>query len=358
VIILSGVLVVLAIALLVVGIVLGETGGRIADLADGMTVIYLSIAVSIVSFLCLLVGVVLRRKELFGAVATGAQGRRRGREPVRAKPAAARSEAAEDTTIEPIPAPDVPAGAVVYVIPGRRRYHLATCRQLSARDKQELTYEEAREEGFSACTACLPDTALAARAATEDPAGVAAADSVGADGRSGFAELDEPAEYASSEAAMADGVDGAGETAGIYSVPGYQSGEPDETYAAGGSGEPVHHGDSQSVPAQSGQGGPDALTESPYDYERRRPGRHAAGFASGSYVADATGGHHRSAGAASEVLVLAGTRRYHRPDCALIEDIATEQDADDLETLSATAAEAKGYTACLVCRPEKEPARD
>ncbi|MBO3745430.1 hypothetical protein J5X84_05060 [Streptosporangiaceae bacterium NEAU-GS5] len=49
--------------------------------------------------------------------------------------------------------------AIVLVIPGRRRFHLATCRQLLNRDTEELTHEEAREEGFTPCSTCLPDGA-------------------------------------------------------------------------------------------------------------------------------------------------------------------------------------------------------
>src|SRR5690606_15170368 len=78
------------------------------------------------------------------------------------------------TATVPSPAPGVPtphrpaAGgispdAIVLVIPGRKRYHVHGCRQLAGRDHEELTYEEAREEGFTPCTACLPDAALGGR---------------------------------------------------------------------------------------------------------------------------------------------------------------------------------------------------
>src|SRR5690606_12188553 len=51
----------------------------------------------------------------------------------------------------------LPPDAIVQVIPGRRRFHRPGCRQLAGRDSEELTYEEAREEGFTACTTCLPE---------------------------------------------------------------------------------------------------------------------------------------------------------------------------------------------------------
>ncbi|GII53952.1 hypothetical protein Pth03_23410 [Planotetraspora thailandica] len=54
---------------------------------------------------------------------------------------------------------------IVLVVPGRRRFHVANCRQLLGRETEELTCAEAREEGFSPCTTCLPD--MSARAADE-----------------------------------------------------------------------------------------------------------------------------------------------------------------------------------------------
>ncbi len=175
-IILSGVLVVLAIALLVTGIVTGNTGHEIAGL-DGLKLIYVSIGVSIVSALFLAIGVFLRRKELFGSAASQTSSKKASTSAVKAGKAArptktkARVGAGDETPIIPVAsasATDVPAETTVYVVPGRKRYHLDTCRQLAGRDKEELTFVEAREEGFTACTACLPDTALAARAALTD----------------------------------------------------------------------------------------------------------------------------------------------------------------------------------------------
>ncbi|GAB3982188.1 hypothetical protein GCM10029978_085220 [Actinoallomurus acanthiterrae] len=170
-IILSGVLVVLAIALLVTGIVTGNTGHEILGL-DGLKLIYVSIGISIVSALFLAVGVFLRRKELFGTAAAPANAKTSaGRATARPVKAKARVGAGEDAPLVPAtsasPA-DVPAETTVWIVPGRKRYHLETCRQLAGRDKEELTFVEAREEGFTACTACLPDTALAARAALTD----------------------------------------------------------------------------------------------------------------------------------------------------------------------------------------------
>jgi hypothetical protein len=187
VIILSGVLVVVAIALLVTGIVTGNTGHEVAGL-DGLKLIYVSIGVSIISALCLAIGVFLRRKELFGSAESATAKRSaasRSGKAVRPAKAKARVGAGDDAPTIPAPsatALDVPAETSVFVIPGRKRYHLETCRQLAGRDKEELTFVEAHEEGFTACTACLPDTALAARAALTETEPADKAD--GADARS------------------------------------------------------------------------------------------------------------------------------------------------------------------------------
>jgi len=61
----------------------------------------------------------------------------------------------------------LPPDTIVKVIPGRRRFHRPGCRQLAGRDSEELTYEEAREEGFTACTTCLPEGT--ARTTSETP---------------------------------------------------------------------------------------------------------------------------------------------------------------------------------------------
>src|SRR4051794_6993109 len=155
-------------ALLVTGMFAGHTGHELVGL-DGLKLIYVSIGVSIISALCLAIGVVVRRKELFGGAVSSTSSRppARGRAARAARPAKTKTRvgAGEESTA-PLGSPtavDVPAGTTVYVVPGRKRYHLETCRQLASRDSEELTFEEAREEGFTACTPRLPDTALAAR---------------------------------------------------------------------------------------------------------------------------------------------------------------------------------------------------
>jgi hypothetical protein len=278
VIILSGVLVVLAIALLVTGIVMGNTGHEVLGL-DGLKLIYISIGVSIVSALFLAIGVFIRRKDLFGTATPGkAPARtRKTRRPVRAKAKVAVPAA----TVPPPPAPRVPGETTVFIVPGRKRYHLDTCRQLAGRDREELTFSEAREEGFTPCTACLPDTALAARAAHADTAPPGA-------------------EPETAEVTRTD-------------LP-VTADEPEPGSAEG-----------ETAPAR-------AFFEPLEDAEADR-------------------GEKGAADGSTSVRVLSGTKRYHLPDCALIEDIA--DDADDMETLPLSEAQDGGYTPCLVCQPDK-----
>jgi hypothetical protein len=43
---------------------------------------------------------------------------------------------------------------VVFVVPGRMRFHVAGCRLLDGKNVEQLTLEEAEDEAFTACTVC------------------------------------------------------------------------------------------------------------------------------------------------------------------------------------------------------------
>ncbi|MEU6997746.1 hypothetical protein [Nonomuraea sp. NPDC046570] len=164
-----------------------------------------SIVVSVLSALFLVIGAFLRRHELFpggGAAQAPPPGPQSGQVPpvVRPVPQQGLSPLQQGSAgAPPAPRPHPPyqtvpqqtatvpglarprppalsgpqAGispdALVLVIPGRKRYHVAGCRQLAGREQEELTYEEAREEGFTPCTTCLPDAALGGRQLPPDP---------------------------------------------------------------------------------------------------------------------------------------------------------------------------------------------
>ncbi|MEW2356601.1 hypothetical protein [Spirillospora sp. NPDC029432] len=418
-IILSGVLVIVAIALLVAGIVAGNGESAQVLGLDALVVIYISIGVSVVSALCLAIGVFLRRKELFGTGAAVAPARKsarkdkaksKGKKPAAAPvPAAGRGKPAapvgptagpadDDTEIPPPPA-DVPDHAVVFVVRGRKRYHLDTCRQLAGRDKEELTYAEAREEGFSSCTACMPDTALAARAAVSVPAGVPAGGkaagsgpaegTAGGKGESGGpgpvglskspppagATTPLPAEALRSEAAKSEAAKSepaksefagrepaaSGPAAGDAAAATTEIPvtEPPSSAPVPGAGDPQAHPEADRPEKAAGSVPAPAPAADPVPSAWPAPGG----------AADAPAGPVEPATAASEdappsepagegdaapdeatVRILSGTKRYHRADCSLIEDIGDE--AEDLETISRAEARTRGCTPCLVCRPD------
>ncbi|MCG5212432.1 hypothetical protein [Streptosporangium sp. KLBMP 9127] len=159
-----------AIVLLIAGLVLAEP-----------FLVMWSIVVSVLSAVFLLIAVLLRRHELFpsgGRDRTEAltppsaplppppmgppmmvpqTAQQRATSPI---PPRAHAMAAGRMPAAPRPGSGVSPDAIVLVIPGRKRYHVPGCRQLAGRDHEELTYEEAREEGFTPCTSCLPDAAL------------------------------------------------------------------------------------------------------------------------------------------------------------------------------------------------------
>jgi len=83
---------------------------------------------------------------------------------------------AEDVAVPAVPAVDgvAPGGdgeQIVWVMSGRRRFHAEDCRLLTGRASEEISLGEAREEGFSACTACIPRVeGLASRVPAGTPA--------------------------------------------------------------------------------------------------------------------------------------------------------------------------------------------
>ncbi|MFG3440423.1 hypothetical protein ACGF0J_24490 [Nonomuraea sp. NPDC047897] len=194
-ILISAGLVLAAVILLIAGFVLAK-----------VYLIMWSIVASVLSALFLVIGAFLRRHELFpgggqaagpatppaglvppgvahGQTAphaptgphatTGPQGRPPGQTGPAGAPQSRHPRAPQPTVTMPQTAPataprrpaarGISPDAIVLVIPGRKRYHVPGCRQLIGRDHEELTYEEAREEGFTPCTACLPDAALGGR---------------------------------------------------------------------------------------------------------------------------------------------------------------------------------------------------
>lgn len=221
-IVVSAVLVVAAFGLLIAGITLPL-----------MVLVYVSIGVSVLAALLLGAGAFKRRGELFGTdtesgagtdtdsdtdsdTESSAEGetlaapRQSSRQDAVAVAAPAAPVdprgGAHDARPEPQgsataagTATAVPSDAPVVVVPSRRTYHLASCRQLRTHEKHELAHAEALEHGYVACSSCMPDTVLAAR-------GPAASDTSQEDATSTVVDEDDvdPTEPASDEAAESD----------------------------------------------------------------------------------------------------------------------------------------------------------
>lgn len=207
-IVISGALVLVALALLVVGLLEPQLG-----------YVYASIAVSLAAFGFLIAGILQRRGEIIGAddlaadtpsptfgagspganVVTTSPPRGRTDETVPAGPETGAPETAapepagpETGASEPeAPIPGAPTGAValpqpyaapeppaaahldgardetlagqVLIVAGHPHYHAAGCRQLLGGDATEVAVRDARDEGFTPCEVCLPDQALGAQ---------------------------------------------------------------------------------------------------------------------------------------------------------------------------------------------------
>ncbi|MEV4381400.1 hypothetical protein [Streptosporangium sp. NPDC049644] len=205
-ILISAGLVLTAIVLLIVGIVLAKP-----------FLVMWSIAVSVLSAVFLVIGALLRRHELFPGGQAGAAQPLPEKGPMPAGPVPVPHGVPNQPPVPPhmmaqhgmrqqMPvAPTQPrrgpvagpatataarrgaldAEAIVLVIPGRKRYHVAGCRQLAGRDHEELTHEEAREEGFTPCTSCLPEPAAGSRPYQAPPGGREPAEPLSASPESG-----------------------------------------------------------------------------------------------------------------------------------------------------------------------------
>ena len=361
-------------ALVGVAIVLLALGMATAKL----TLVYLAIGVSVVSMILLGLGVFLQRELLWGKKGRGspdAEEPESEPEPVAAAarsavaspaatgsasgperaPAASRHPAAQEApeTDEPPAGPslsradlssaglhDEPAaGELVHVVMGRRRYHRAGCASLVGRVSEELTHDEAREEGFSACTTCFPselDTDAGLDTAPGEPGGSpadGAPESAGhPDGQPG-AFVTETAAHSGAGPATAEPGSVAPEAAG----PGTwaETGEMEAPGRPEDSATPAHGlalGDVLANAAAPEAGaGPEAAAE---------PGAGASEAAPGT-----------SGSASTTVWVVRGVSRYHRNDCVLIRSVEEE----DVDTMTQGDAEAAGCTPCRACHAIDEP---
>ncbi len=314
-IVVSGVLVLVALALLIAGLVV----------SGGLALIYASIGVSVVSGLCLLVGVRQRTEPASAQPAQAMAGAGGASATVAAPESAAEAEprtVAAPVAAEPGPEPSQPgeagqphvpeaatpaadeaeveAEAAVFIVPGRARYHLDGCRYLSGREVDELDIAEAVEEGYTPCGVCRPDEAFIAEPEEGEPA-------------EELAEQDEvdDADLEEEEEPEAEAVE--------------EPEEPEEP-------EPAGPATSATDLLRLGNRRSPATSAEPASAGRR---------GSGGTAAATSAGRRRT----PTVLVLPGRGAYHREECRFV------RNADDLEELTKATARRRGYTACGVCKP-------
>lgn len=160
---------------LVLALVVAAFGLLVTALATSTMVwAWLSVAASVVAAITLAVDWRQRRRRSAAAPAVP--------EPIAFRPEAAErnDKPADDPAAEPPDGLDLDAEppeedtdaadvltvseleAEVRVVDERPRYHLATCRWLNDRATLPLPVREARELGFTPCSICTPDRALAA----------------------------------------------------------------------------------------------------------------------------------------------------------------------------------------------------
>jgi hypothetical protein len=172
VIVISGALVLVALVLLIIGLV-----------STALGFVYASIAVSVVSFAFLLVGIMQRRGEQLPESAAGAPTPAAAATDVEGVTAIIPSSSRLRPAAEPVAAADADAeagsGATVLIVAGRPRYHVDGCRYLTGKEAESVPVEKARADGFTACGVCKPDEAPAAepaaRVSIPDPGPVKAA---------------------------------------------------------------------------------------------------------------------------------------------------------------------------------------
>lgn len=244
----SALLVLIAIVALAVGFTGSSLDPGLAT--TGMILVYVSIGLCVVAGVLLVAGYVSGRRKTTkrrpgrsgrtsgrkargGAPRSGGGGGRtpesRRKAPTR-KAAKAGGRAATASGAVDLLDGEVPGDAGVVVVPGRLRYHLSNCRQVSGRDTEQLTVSEAREQGYVACTACRPDAVLAARAESESQdaaVGSAEESATGSDTESADAESADTAsadtesvDVADGQAESADTADGQAEAARVLVVSG------------------------------------------------------------------------------------------------------------------------------------------
>jgi hypothetical protein len=286
-IVVSGVLVAVALVFLIIGLFQHS----------GIGFILVSIVTSLVSGVFLLLGALQRRGQP-AALADGASTGAEALERVTAVSVRPREDAAAE------PAGDAAQAAMVSVVRGRPRYHVESCRFLAGRpDVEQVSVDEARGEGYTACGVCKPDAALEAAAAA-------------------------PAEEMAEPEAMSD------DTALLDTA----SGMADEDEAA-----PAPR--KTAARTATGTATRTATGTATRTAAKKAPAKTAAAAKPAKKAAATKSTAAAAKPAAGSVVVIPDRGKFHTETCRFVKDVA------GTVTLAKTAAKRQGYTACGVCKP-------
>ena len=322
-IVISGALVAVALLLLVVGLTVTT-----------LNLIYASIAVSVVSLACLLLGIYQRRGEL--PVASGAQ------VPADVAPAAQ----ALDPDLPDLPVVPAQADAtLVLIVAGRPRYHTEGCRYLTGKPAEQVTVALAQSDGFTACVVCKPGSGPVDAPVAAVPA-QPAADSTDVPfdlAASGPLHLDAPVPAEAAPVVPAARVPAARKPARSKVAPAPSVDQP--VAAAPEADQPVP---AQPVPAQLVPDQPVAALVVPGKVAAavRTPARTPAKRAVVVPVLPVVLAPLAPAAVdLDRVVVIADRTKFHLSDCRFVRAAA------DTSLVTRQAAGEQGFVACGVCKP-------
>lgn len=313
-IVISGALVLVALVLLVLGLTMTD-----------LNFVYGSIAVSLISFVFLVIGILQRRGEQpADAAAGGPEVTQDGAEPAAVEPAAPAKAGTAGSIPVTADADDEPqddwqgaasGGPTVLVVPGRPRYHVEGCRYLTGKAVEEVGVDDAREQ-YSPCGVCKPDDVLAALSAD-----------AGVDGGDQAAEevVEEPVEQPAPRARRAASPR-TGRSTSTRTARSTSGSRPARKATAAGAA-----GSTAAVTVDPPD--PAVATEPEATEALEAPAAAVAPEAPAPSTAR------------RKVVVIPDRGRFHTADCRFV------RDALGTEELSRTAATRQGYKACGVCKP-------
>jgi hypothetical protein len=304
-IVISGVLAIVALALLIAGLA-----------STGLTLVYISIAVSLVSAVFLGVGAYQRRGEEVPTARPVPEPAFAGDEVTRVvSPASTPAEA--EVTFAAAPSSD--GGPTVLVVPGRPRYHVEGCRYLVGKESEERLVAEARNEGYTACGICRPDENLPS-ARTAEPAAVTS---------DGLSLVDD--EAGDTEPAAPVGRSAATRTA--RKAPAKKTARTTTKTAAKSTAKTTTKTTAKKTAKKATKAAPARAAKASAKTAKAAPAKKTSAAKKSTAAGGAT------------VVVIPDRDKFHQADCRFVKGVR------GTARLPRTEARQQGYRACGVCKP-------